>query len=317
MFPRSFRKLYLRAKVQIEAENRKRIAQETPPKGVSCAEYAYLGDGDPLHKLNLYRPQSCSDAKSLPLIIDIHGGGWICGDKDTNNNFCSHLAAEENTVAALSYRTIDRCTLAGQIQDIFAAFYWVKAHSEEYGMNIQNVFLTGDSAGAQLALLSYCVNRSSELQALFSVAPVDLCVKGLILNHGVCYLNEAANLPGKKLLSRCFLNPGLLEMLYGKGYQKMPLYLHTALPCDYIFLQAELPPILLITSRGDAAFSYQTLRLYNELKALGKECELYCEESSGAGHVFNIAYPDSEAGRKCNQSILSFIENRKDILSNR
>ena len=307
MFPRLFRKLYLRAKVQIEAENTKRIAQETPPKGVSCAEHAYLEDGDLLHRLNLYKSESCQDTKSLPFVIDIHGGGWICGDKDTNSNFCSHLAADDMVVASLSYRTLDRCTLREQIQDIFACFHWAQAHHKEYSLCMDQVFLTGDSAGAQLALLAYCVNQDHELQELFSVAPVKFCVKGLILNHGVCYLNEAANLPNKKLLSRCFLNPGLLGMLYGKGYAKCPLYLQTAVPGSYLPQQTALPPILLITSKGDRAFSYQTIRLHNELQARKANCELYYEESTEAEHVFNIAYPDSELGKRCNQTILEFI----------
>lgn len=181
MFSYLFRKLYLRAKVRIEAENGRRIAQENPPMGISCAEYSYIDDGDPLHMLNLYKPQNCADVKALPLIVDIHGGGWICGDKDTNNNFCSHLAVGGNVVASLSYRTIDRCTIREQVQDTLAFFRWAQEHSEEYGLNIRQVFLTGDSAGAQLALLAYCVSKSSELSALFSAATANICVRGMIL----------------------------------------------------------------------------------------------------------------------------------------
>ena len=309
MFAQLFRMIYLRTKVQIEAENKKRIAQETLPKGVSCVEYAYIADRDPRHMLNLYKSKSCADTRMSPFVIDIHGGGWICGDKDTNNNFCSHLATEGIVVASPSYRTIDHCTLKEQIQDIFAVFHWVEIYHREYGLCMDQVFLTGDSAGAQLVLLAYCVNQNSELQALFSVEPVKFLVKGLILNHGVCYLNEAATLPNKRVLSQCFLNPGLLEMLYGKKYAKTQLYLHTACPEKYIHPQTVLPSIFLITSRGDKAFSYQTLRLYRELTMIGKECKLYCEESTEARRVFNIAYPDCEVGKKCNQAILHFIKN--------
>lgn len=307
MLPGLFRKLYLRAKVQIEAEDAKRIAQETPPGGISREEYTYVQDGDPLHRLNLYKPESRPDTAVLPLVIDIHGGGWICGDKDTNNNFCSHLASEGIAVAAPSYRTVDRCTLREQIQDIFAFFHWVDVHHEAHGLCTERVFLTGDSAGAQLALLAHCINRDPELQELFYVAPVHFCIKGLILNHGVCYLKEAANFPNRQLLSRYFLNPGLLEMLYGKNYPKSPLYLYTAVPGSYLSRQASLPPILLITGKGDSAFSYQTIKLYRELQARGVDCQLYEEESPDAGHVFNIAYPDSEAGKRCNLFISHFI----------
>lgn len=309
MFPMLFRKFYMRAKIRIETENHIRIAQETPLRGVSCMEYAYVDDGEQMHKMNLYKPKSCSKTESIPFVIDIHGGGWICGDKDTNNNFCSYLAVEGNVVAAPSYRTIDCCTLREQIEDIFNFFHWIEIHHKQYKVCIDQIFLTGDSAGAQLALLAYCVNQSSELQKLFSVKRVNFCVRGLILNHGVCYLNEAANFPSRKLLSRYFLNPGLREMLYGKGYLNTPLYIHTADPANYVFPQTKLPPVFLITSKGDHIFSYQTIRLYHELRQWGKRCELYFEENPDAEHVFNIAYPDSETGKRCNHTILQFIRN--------
>lgn len=303
-----FRKLYLRLKSNIEEENRKRISRETPPKGVTRTEHTYVYDGEPLHKLNLYKPQTCADAANLPFIIDVHGGGWICGDKDTNNNFCSHLSVTGNVVAAPSYRTIDRIKLAEQIQDVFAFLRWAEKNSDEYGLNTRHVFLTGDSAGAQLALLAYCTNQNRELQKLFSVTPVNLYVKGLILNHGVCYLNEAATIPDKELLSRRFLIPGLLNMLYGENYSRSPLYNRTSEPSSYIDSDTVLPPILLITSQGDKFFSYQTLRLYHYLQSLGNDCELYFENDKEANHVFNVAYPDSDAGKKCNDNILRFIK---------
>ena len=307
MFYWLFEQLYLRAKVKIEEADRKRFEGETLPEGIDRTEGAYLSDGNPLHRFNLYKPHLCPAEKTMPLVIDIHGGGWICGDKDTNNNFCMHLAADGNVVAALSYRTIDCCTLREQIQDIFAFLHRLSDHTVQYGIDPECVFLTGDSAGAQLSLLAYCVNQYTEFQKLFSVTPVNFSFHGLILNHGVCYLNEAASIPRFKILSSCFLNPGLQRMLYGDHYSKSELYLHTVVPERYIFPSTELPPVLLITSAGDSAFSYQTQKLYDELKLLGKNCVCYCEEDASAQHVFNIADPDSCAGMQCNQQILTFI----------
>ena len=200
-----------------------------------------------------------------------------------------HLAADGNVVAALSYRTIDCCTMREQIQDIFAFFHWLNDNAAPNEIDTERVFLTGDSAGAQLALLAYCVNQNTELQQLFSVTPVNFAFRGLMLNHGVCYLNEAASIPRFKILSRCFLNPGLQRMLYGEHYAKTVLYLHTVVPERYIFPSIELPPVLLITSAGDTMFSYQTQKLYEELKLLGKDCEYYREDDASAQHVFNIA----------------------------
>ena len=307
MFYLLFEKIMLRLKENIEVSNHERNAHEILPDGFTYKELRYVEDDEPLHMFNLYYPADCMDTASLPLIIDIHGGGWICGDKDTNHNFCAHLACRGNVVVSLSYRTVDQCTIKEQIQDIFASFHAIDERKEQYGLCTDKVFLTGDSAGAHLALLAYCISYSEKLQRLFSVKPVDICVKGLILTHGVYYLNEVGNLPGYTFFSSWFTSPGLQRMLYGKKYRNTELYKNTYSPACYISQKTELPPILLVTSNGDTAFGFHTHKLYEDLKKSGKDCQCYIEEDPAAGHVFNIAHPDSEMGKKCNAAILQFI----------
>ena len=92
-----------------------------------------------------------------------------------------------------------------------------------------------------------------KLQELFSVKPVDFCVKGLILTHGVYYLNEVGNLPGYTFFSSWFTTPGLERMLYGKQYKNSELYKSTYRPTCYITDKTKLPPVLLVSSHGDKA----------------------------------------------------------------
>lgn len=87
MLYKLFRILYLRTKMQIESINQERIAQEISPEGVSSIEYAYVDDGNPLHMLNLYKPKFCPNTAVLPFVIDIHGGGWICGTRTPTITF--------------------------------------------------------------------------------------------------------------------------------------------------------------------------------------------------------------------------------------
>lgn len=308
MFYPLFEQIMLQMKENIELSNHERTANETLPDGFTYKELRYVNDHDPLHMLNLYYPDDSKETSTLPLIIDIHGGGWICGDKDTNHNYCAHLALGGNVVASLSYRTIDRCTIKEQIQDIFSFFHFLKGGKEQFGINTDKVFLTGDSAGAQLALLAFCVNEDDNLQSLFAVEHVPFHVKGLILTHGVYYLDEVGQLHGYTFFSSWFTSPGLERMIYGKHYKSMELYKRTCSPMNYIFLKTELPPVLLVTSSGDKAFEFHTHRLYQDLKNLGKTCTLYDEQDESQGHVFNIAHPDQEAGKKCNAVILQFVK---------
>ena len=55
-------------------------------------------------------------------------------------------------------------------------------------------------------------------------------------------------------------------------------------------------------------YSYQTDMLYRDLRALKKDCELYFETDPKAGHVYNIADPDSDLARKCNAHMMNFFK---------
>lgn len=300
----------------IEAKDRKRMRKEVLPEGITHVDYVYLDDGDDLHRFNLYKLSKPEGDGHLPLIIDIHGGGWICGDKDTNNNFCYHLALDGYHVAALSYRTIDRCTLKEQVQDIFIFFHFLEDYADRLGIALDDVSLIGDSAGGQLALLAHCINQEKKLQKLFSVTPVKFSAECLVLNHSVCYLNEAGKLPGRPITSKFICIPGLQRMMYGKKFMQNEIYQNTFSPMQCMHEESEIPPILLITSKGDKNYSYQTLKLYQDLTKAGRTCELYYEENPKAGHVFNVSYPDSDAGKKCNDHICNYLKalkNRKIV----
>lgn len=86
-----FKNIYFFAKKKMEENNRIRIEKQTLPTGVLETAYPYLDSGNQLHQFNLYKMDGAEDTGELPLIIDIHGGGWICGDKDLNSNFNYHL----------------------------------------------------------------------------------------------------------------------------------------------------------------------------------------------------------------------------------
>ena len=78
-----------------------RLASQTPPQGVEVWEgLPYDEDGHPMHTLNLYRPAGVSGP--LPTVVDIHGGGWMYGDRQLNRNYCMYLASRGYAVMGMS-----------------------------------------------------------------------------------------------------------------------------------------------------------------------------------------------------------------------
>ena len=83
----------------------KRIAAQIPDSGVvSVIDLPYTKSGIREHMLDIYYPENTS--QPLPVIIDIHGGGWIYGCKEINRNFCLRLAKKGFIVASINYRPV-------------------------------------------------------------------------------------------------------------------------------------------------------------------------------------------------------------------
>ena len=91
------------------ASNRRRdavrLASQPLPTGVEVLEgLPYLSGSHPMHTLNLYRPLGADG--SLPVIVDIHGGGWMYGDRELNQAYCCLLYTSSHLPCIVSYFSI-------------------------------------------------------------------------------------------------------------------------------------------------------------------------------------------------------------------
>ncbi len=123
----------------------------TLPAGIRMEkDLAYIPDGDPAQKLDLYLPEKPAD-KPLPLIIHIHGGGWRGGNKFP----CpvTGMVLKGYVVASVEYRFSQKAIFPAQIQDCQAALRWLRARSKEYGIDPGRVGVIGGSAGGHLSAL--------------------------------------------------------------------------------------------------------------------------------------------------------------------
>ena len=148
-----------------------RMATQPPYTGLEeFKDIPYADDGNEIHTLDVYRPEGTTG--TLPVIIDVHGGAWIYGRKEINKQFCHALAKMGFVVVNLNYRTIrveDGGTFPNILTDVFLGYNWVEKHVGEYGGDLNNVFLIGDSAGAHIAGLSLVINSDEELSKELSM----------------------------------------------------------------------------------------------------------------------------------------------------
>ena len=122
-----------------------------PPAGIKMEkDISYISEGDEAQKLDLYLPEKAAE-KPLPLIVHIHGGGWMGGSKFP----CpvALMVLRGYAVASVEYRFSQKAKFPAQIQDCQAAIRWLRAHAKDYNFDTEHVGVVGGSAGGHLSAL--------------------------------------------------------------------------------------------------------------------------------------------------------------------
>ncbi|MBK8543407.1 MAG: alpha/beta hydrolase [Caulobacteraceae bacterium] len=98
------------------------------------------------------RYYEAANAVEAPLLVYIHGGGFVCCDIDTHDSICSWLAkSSQGRVLAISYRLAPETRFPGQLEDVRAACAWAFQNAPHLGATPEKIVVAGDSAGAYLA----------------------------------------------------------------------------------------------------------------------------------------------------------------------
>ena len=112
--------------------------------------------GDPAVTVRIYRP---TERLSPTAVYNVHGGGFIAGDLETEHALAVRLAQELGVVVvAVDYRLAPETPFPGPLEDVYAGLVWTAQHADELGIDPQRIAIHGASAGgglcAALALLS-------------------------------------------------------------------------------------------------------------------------------------------------------------------
>ena len=274
----------------------KKHAAQTPPDNIhEVTDLAYIDDGNIYHQLDVYYPEGTTE--KLPVIIDIHGGGWMYGNKELNKYYCLALASRGYVVFNINYRLVPDVTVNEQLQDCAYALKWISENMQNYPCDTQNILLTGDSAGGQLAVYSAALLQSEKLREVFDVVDGGLQPNALLLTSPVSYMNDGSALSM------------YTKILWGKDYKDKATYEYMNL--DQIIDYVQLPPTYLITSSGDTLAHSQTLKAAELLESKGVQTELadYGKvDGKKQVHVFSVLYPFDTAGVTAIDEALAFFE---------
>ena len=117
------------------------------------------------------------------------------GNKDYNRVYCSVLAKKGYTVVCVNYRLSPDVLYPSQVQDVMAAYKWIYDNADSYNIDLERVYVTGESAGGNLAYYTSLVETSPQLQELYGVSPSGLQIDALGLVSGMYEMKAGFNAP--------------------------------------------------------------------------------------------------------------------------
>ena len=134
------------------------------------------------HRLDVYKHPDAGPG--APVLLQIHGGAWVIGNKNQQGlPLMYQLAARGWVCVATNYRLSPRATWPAQILDCKRALAWVRANIAEYGGDPDYVVVTGGSAGGHLSTLLALTPNDPQFQPGFE--EVDTHVRAMVPFYGV------------------------------------------------------------------------------------------------------------------------------------
>lgn len=267
-----------------------------PPTNVETVENLSYGSCDKWHLLDLYRPKD-KEGK-LPVLLNIHGGAWVYGDKKVYAPYCMYLAAQGFAVVNASYRLAPKHTFPAPLEDVGSIMEWVVTNAKEYRLDPSNLFLVGDSAGAHLATAYTAIQLNREYAKAFPGITVSekLVPKALVLNCGVFDMEGEVERRGT------LLTPFLTDIL---GAKPTTSSIKKMSPVQYI--TPDFPPVYLATSNGDFLRKHShLLKEVLEQKQIAFVFKEYGNNKKTQGHVFHLNLKN-KVGQTCNQEQIKFV----------
>lgn len=121
-------------------------------------------------KADLFFPSNRDKSKKLPVVVNVHGGGFVKGDKRHRKSICSEFAREGFFVYNINYRLAPQYALPSGCYDVINALNMLPSLADEYSLDLDKIVLTGDSAGGFYAMSAVLACVSEKYRNLLKIA---------------------------------------------------------------------------------------------------------------------------------------------------
>jgi len=241
-----------------------------------------------------------------PVMLYIHGGGWVQGTNHLRDPYCSRFAAAGFFVMNINYGLVPDIRHPEQLRNIFQAINFLYVNAEKYGLNITEFILCGDSAGAHLAAMAAAVTVNKELYDKFNIVfyqKDSFFIKCAVLICGVLDMGSALKCGFKNIQEYIAAYTGYdINTLMGADFNA-DAELRWINPCTLI--NKDFPPCLVISGEADL-LSLSSLIFYEKLKAENIKAGLCYAMGEDSRHCYPL-FDITENGKKAKQAVFEFL----------
>jgi acetyl esterase/lipase len=215
-----------------------------------------------------------------PVLLQVHGGGWVIGNKEwEGNQLMLHMAARGWVCVAVNYPLSPRARWPEHIVAIKRAVRWIRENIGDYGGDPSFIAVTGGSAGGHLAAMTALTAGDPALQPGFEDA--DTSVQACGSFYGVYDFTDESGARYTKQRLNSLLRPYVMgrSASYPDDYRAAsPLYRVTP----------QAPPFLVLHGRNDTLVPIADSRAFvSRLREQAKYPVVYAE-LAGAQHAFDV-----------------------------
>ncbi len=229
------------------------------------------------NRIDVVLPESTGQKR--PVLLQIHGGGWMIGSKEQQGGPLMGYLAERGWVClAMNYRLSPKAVFPDHIVDVKRAIAWIREHADAYGADPEFICVTGGSAGGHLTALAALTPNDPAFQPGFESA--DTRVAAAVPFYGVYDFLDRAGLRGSHSMQ-----PFLAKNMFQCQPEENPELWSAMSPIERV--AAEAPPFLLIQGSHDSlAWANEAREFTKALREKSKSAVHYLEFPGGQ-HAFD------------------------------
>ena len=253
---------------------------------------------DPAHARQVLDVYSPPDAKNLPVVFWIHGGGWQTGDKTDVQIKPRAFMAKGFVFVSTNYRLLPDVDMATIVRDVARSIHWVHDHIAEYGGDPKRILIMGHSAGAQLAALICTDDRYLKAEGL-SLTIIKGCVPVDGDTYDVPAIIETAE-------TRWRVH-GLSPAKFGhrEKFGNDPAKHRDFSAVTHVAKDKGIPPFLILHVAGHPDTTAQALRLGKALKDAGVPATVFAGKETTHNKLnADLGKPDDPATK----ALFEFLE---------